>query len=279
VKLIGHTYKESFMNTIKRYPVPAFISITFALSVLVTFAPLSGLSDADRFLILGALIVPLPTIVAIALAAVTGGVRPFLRQTLTLHVDWRWALIALGLAVGARLLVSVLALLTGAIASIEVSAFALPLIVVIYLFALLEEIGWRGFAVRRLVTYRSAFAALLITGIPWSAIHIFFYLAQGADVATLLQVFVLNFALTVMVTWVYLRGGLNIWAAMILHGSQSLFSILNTNMPADLITPYSVMVYSLIALVILIVDRRLWFARAMKDAGGIAILADVSVAN
>jgi membrane protease YdiL (CAAX protease family) len=137
---------------------------------------------------------------------------------------------------------------------------------VIYLFALLEEIGWRGFAVRRLITTRSAFAALLITGIPWSVIHIFFYLAQSADVATLMKVFVLNFALTVMVTWVYLRGRLNIWAAVILHGSQSLFSIFNTNLPADLITPYSVIVYSLIALMILIVDWRMWFARPAKDA-------------
>jgi uncharacterized protein len=261
------------MNTIKRYPVAVFISITFALSVLVTFAPLGNLSDADKFLILGALIVPLPTIAAIALAAVTGGVRPFLRQALNWHVDWRWALIALGLAVGARLLISILALLTGAIASIEVNAFAPPLIVVIYLFALLEEIGWRGFAVRRLVTYRSAFAALLITGIPWSAIHIFFYLAQSADVATLLQVFVLNFALTVMVTWVYLRGGLNIWAAVILHGSQSLFGIFNTNLPADLITQYSVIVYSLIALVILVVDWRRWFARPADDAVGESVLS------
>jgi membrane protease YdiL (CAAX protease family) len=279
VKLTGGTHKENLMTTIKRYPVAAFISITFALSVAVSFAPLSGLTDADKFLILGALIVPLPTIVAIALAAVTGGVRPFLRQVLSWHVDWRWALIALGLAFGARFLISIIALLTGAISMIEVSAFAPPLIVVIYLFALLEEIGWRGFAVRRLITTRSAFAALLITGIPWSVIHIFFYLAQSADVATLLQVFVLNFALTVMVTWVYLRGGFNIWAAVILHGSQSLLSIFNTNMPPDLITSYSVISYSLIALVILAVDRRRWFARPAEEAVGKVIRADVSVAN
>jgi membrane protease YdiL (CAAX protease family) len=279
VKLIVGAYKENLMTTIKRYPVAAFISITFVLSVLVTFVPLSNLTDADRFLILGALIVPLPTIVAIALAAMTGGVRPFLRQTLSWHVDWRWALIALGLAAGARLLISILALLTGAISSIEVSAFAPPLIIAIYLFALLEEIGWRGFAMRRLVTYRSAFAALLITGIPWSIIHIFFYLAQSANVATLLQVFVLNFALTVMVTWVYLRGGFNIWAAVILHGSQSLFSIFNTNLPADLITPYSVIVYSLIALVILVADWRRWFARPLEDVVDKAIRTDVTLAN
>ena len=86
--------------------------------------------------------------------------------------------------------------------------------------------------------------------------------------ATLLQVFVLNFALTVMVTWVYLRGGFNIWAAVILHGSQSLFSILNTNMPVDLITPYSVISYSLIALVILVADWRWWFARPAETKAG-----------
>jgi membrane protease YdiL (CAAX protease family) len=279
MNLTGNNRKEDLMTTIKRYPVAVFICITFILSVVVSFAPLSNLSGADKFLILGALLVPLPTIVAIALAAVTGGVRPFLRETLTLRVNWRWALIALGLAVGARLLVSILALLTGAISTIEVSAFAPPLIVVIYLFALLEEIGWRGFAVRRLVTTRSAFTALLITGIPWSIIHIFFYLAQNADVATLLQVFVLNFALTIMVTWVYLRGGLNIWAAVILHGSQSLFSIFNTNIPADLVTSYSVISYSLIALVILAVDRRRWFARPAETKAGEVTQAIVSVVN
>lgn len=261
----------NLMTPIKRHPVVAFISITFVLSVVVSFAPLSGLAAADKFLILGALLVPLPTIVAIALAVVTGGVRPFLRKALSLHFDWRWALIAIGLAFGARLLMSILALLTGAISTVEVGAFAPPLIVVIYLFALLEEIGWRGFAVRRLVATRSAISALLITGVPWSAIHIFFYLAQGQDAATVLQVFVLNFALTVMVTWVYLRGGFNIWAAVILHGSQSLFSILNTNMPVDLILPYSVISYSLIALVIFIIDRRLWFARPMEDVAGRAM--------
>jgi membrane protease YdiL (CAAX protease family) len=172
------------MTTIKRYPVAAFVSITFALSGTVSFAPRSDLADADKFLILGALIVSIPTIVALALAAVTGGVRSFLREALNWHVNWRWALIALGLAVGARLLMSILALLTGAISAIEVSAVAPVLIVVIYLFAQREEIGWRGFAVRRLVTYRSAFAALLITGIPWSVSHIFFYLAQSADEAS-----------------------------------------------------------------------------------------------
>jgi membrane protease YdiL (CAAX protease family) len=150
---------------------------------------------------------------------------------------------------------------------------------VIYLFALLEEIGWRGYALRRLITTRSAFVALLITGLPWSAIHIFFYLAQGKDVATVLQVFVLNFALTVMVTWVYLRGGQKVWVGVILHGSQSLFSIFNTNIPTDLITPYSVIGYSAIALAILAVDGRLWFARPAEMAVNATAHASVQVTD
>ena len=71
---------------IKRYPVATFISITFALSVAVTFVPVGG---HNQILILGALLVPIPTIVALALAAVTGGVRPFLREALNWHENWR----------------------------------------------------------------------------------------------------------------------------------------------------------------------------------------------
>ncbi len=263
-------------TAIKRYPVAAFIGITFALSVAVTFLPVGG---ENQFLILGALLVPIPTIVALGLASVTGGVRPFLREVLNVQLDWRWALIALGLALIARLSVSVLGLLSGAIAGFGASAIALPLIVVIYLFALFEEIGWRGFAIHRLITTRSAFAAFLITGIPWSAIHIFFYLAQGKDAATVMQVFLLNLALTLMVTWVYLRSGQKIWIGVVLHGSQSLFSILNTNLPAELVTPYSVIGYSLIALVILAIDGRLWFIRPSQAMVGNDIRVDVSSAN
>jgi membrane protease YdiL (CAAX protease family) len=246
------------ISSIKRYPVVAFIALAFILSVAATFAPVG---DSDKFLILGALLVPIPTLVALVLSALTGGIRPFLREVLTWRIDLRWALIAFGIALGARLVISLLALLTGAIPSIQVSAASPPIIVVIYLFALLEEIGWRGFAVRRLMTHHSPFAALLITGIPWSMIHIFFYLSQGASMDTLMQVFLLNFALTVLVTWVYLRGGRKVWIGVFLHGSQSLFGIFNTNLPPDLITQYSVIVYSVFAMVILAIDWRRWFAR------------------
>ncbi len=251
----------NLITSIKRYPVAVFIACAFILSVAATFTPVG---ESDKFLILGALLVPIPTIVALAVSSQIGGIRPFLRDVLKQRVNLRWALAGLGIALGARLAISLVALVTGAIPSIQVSAPVLPIIVVIYLFALLEEIGWRGFAVRRLVIRRSPFAALLITGIPWSIIHIFFYLSQGANASTLMQVFLLNFALTVLVTWVYLRGGRNIWAAVLLHGSQSLFGILNANMPADLITPYSVLVYGVIALAVLAVDRKLWFTRSQE---------------
>jgi hypothetical protein len=66
---------------------------------------------------------------------------------------------------------------------------------------------------------------------------------------------------------------------VILHGSQSLFSVFNTNLPADLITPYSVLVYGLLALVILVADWRRWFAHPAQEAFGKAIRVDASAAN
>jgi uncharacterized protein len=263
--------KEHEMNlkaVIRQHPVAAFIICTFALSVAATFAPVG---EADKFYVLAALIVPIPMIVTIALASVTGGIRYFFRETLNSRVQWRWTLIAFGVALTARLFVSVIALLTGATSSIEVGAAVPALVVVTYLFALLEEIGWRGFAIRRLVTYRSPFVALLITGIPWSIIHIFFYLAQGADVTAVAQVFVVNFALTVMVTWVYLRSGYNIWAAVILHGSQTIFSVFTVNIAPDLFNQYWLISYSLIALAILVADWRMWFAHPVVNTAGEAI--------
>ena len=251
----------NLIRYIKQYPVAVFIICTFILSVAATFAPVG---DENKFLILGALLVPIPAIVSIALAHFTGGIRPFLHDTFDWHMDLKWVLLAFGIALGARLAMSLLALLTGAIPSIVMSAANPAIVIVIYLFALLEEMGWRGFAVRRLILDHSPIAVLLVTGIPWSIIHIFFYLSQGADLATLAQVFVLNFALTTMVTWVYLRGGRKLWVGVILHGSQSLFAIFNTNIAPDLSVTYSVLIYSLIALVVLIIDWRMWFAQSAK---------------
>jgi hypothetical protein len=244
--------------TINRYPVAAFVICVFALSLAASFAPVD---EESKFYVLAALIVPIPTIVALVLASLTGGIRPFLREALNWHVNLRWVLIALGMALAARLLVSVLALLTGAISAIEVGAAVPALIVVTYLFALLEEIGWRAYAFRRLVNDRSPFIALLITGIPWSIIHIFFYLAQGADLTSAAQVFVVNFALTVMLSWVYLRCGRNLWPAVILHGSQTIFSIFTISLAPELFNQYWLMSYGLIALAILAADWRMWFAR------------------
>src|SRR5690606_38015939 len=115
------------------------------------------LAKQISFYVLAVLIVPVPTIVALALASVTGGIRAFLREALGKRVKWRWIFIAFGMAMAARLFVSVIALLAGAISSIEVGTVVPALVVVTYLFAMLEEIGWRGFAIRRLVTYRSPF--------------------------------------------------------------------------------------------------------------------------
>ncbi len=224
----------------------------------VSFAPVGG---EDQFLMLAALIVPIPTLVALVMAALNGGIRSFWRDVFKRHSTLRWLLIGLGIAFTARLLTSILALFAGAITALAVGEVVVPLLIVTYLFALLEEIGWRGFAVRKLVTRQSPLVVLLITGIPWSIIHIFFYLNQGADATTMAQVFVANFMLTVMVTWIYLRSGQNIWPAVILHGSQTLFSFLTSNIPTDLFGQYWVISYSLVALALLVLDWRMWFAR------------------
>lgn len=246
------------VTSARSHSVALFVAVTFAASLAVTLLPVD---EANRFVVLAALLVPIPTVVAIVLAALNGSARAFLSETLRRRPALNWVIIALGLALGARLLVGILAWSTGATSGLTLDAPAPALIVMIYLFALLEEIGWRGFALRRLVRRYSPFAALLITGLPWSAIHIFFYLAQGESASTVLLVFLVNFALTVMVTWVYLRSGENVWVGTVLHGSQTLFAVLNANIPPGLVNQYSVVGYGLIAIALVAADWRRWVSR------------------
>ena len=94
----------------------------------------------------------------------------------------------------------------------------------------------------------------------------FLYLNQAANVTTLAQVFVANLTLSVMVSWIYLRSGHNIWASVVLHGSQTLFSIFTSNIAPALFNQYWIISYSVIALALLVLDWRMWFARPAADS-------------
>jgi uncharacterized protein len=91
-----------------------------------------------------------------------------------------------------------------------------------------EEIGWRGFALPRLLDHNSPFKASLILGLIWGLWHMPIYfvsgsgqndmLKSGGSFSMLFPAFVVwTIGLAVLFTWVYKKTKENLLAAILFH--------------------------------------------------------------
>ncbi len=165
-------------NPLRRYPLLSYFLIAYGFTwtwiivfLLVLNVPLTGLTNIP--VILG------PTVAGFIMTYVmegTPGIIRFLQRFILWRVNILWYLIAL---VGPAILLNLgLLILPGA-----VSTFALPSAETIQGFPvffilvlaiggpLLEEPGWRGFALPRMQERQGPFLASLILGILWAAWH------------------------------------------------------------------------------------------------------------
>ena len=264
-------------TTIKQHPLASFIVLTFGLAYAAFLVPVSG---EGALLLLLTFLVAVPTIVAFALVAVMEGrvgVGAFLRQSFRWRAPMIWYLIAIALGFLMQFGSSVLALLPGRISAIEIgapdAAFIATLIIFLP-FALLEEIGWRGFALRRSLAGQSPFVATLIVGIPWGLIHFGLAVVALSDgrspVAEALTVMVLSFPLT----WVFIKSGRNVLVATVLH---YVFNVSGSMVgPGRVVsmdeTIWFLLVSScLVAAFVILIDWRMWFTRPADTKAGVTV--------
>jgi membrane protease YdiL (CAAX protease family) len=127
----------------------------------------------------------------------------------------KWLLISLGVALALRLGVSVLGLLFVPGYQWQPGPFS-PLLLMAFLFAAGEEIGWRGFALPALLAhgYRPL-TTILLLGVPWALLHLPLVLPGMLSAGTpMLAQFLIMMAMSVLVTWAYLAGGQNIFVIL-----------------------------------------------------------------
>ena len=237
-----------------------FVLLTVGLSFGVYFAFLRAES---RALLVPVVLVFVPTVVCIPLAAASGG-RPGLRRLFGRAAgSLRWVLI--GAAVGAlmRVLVLAVGLILGRPVGIDLRAPGTWFVVFVTIpLAFFEELGWRRFALARLLGSRSPLEAALILGVPWSIIHLILVLPgmMSAGAPAIPQTLVLV-ALSVLLTWVYVRSGGNVLAVTLLHGVQNGLVVLNRGLPMAEATWLMLGVYLALAVIVVLADRRLFFSR------------------
>jgi len=95
------------------------------------------------------------------------------------------------------------------------------------IYALGEEIGWRGFLVPELARVTNYFNTSLIIGLIWAVWHIpgILFMGYNSGVYSWYSIIfftIMIISLSFIMTWLRLKSG-SLWTAVILHGSHNLF--------------------------------------------------------
>ncbi len=211
----------------------------FSLPVFLILVPLLSFA-IPLFLRLPVEITPLamvfvPALLAVILVALTGGrkaVGVLLKKLFQWRVGFKWYILAIGLALGVRLAMSLLALLFGWIPAIRLNDWSPPQFVIISVFivigAIMEELGWRGYALPRLLSVRPALASAMFSGVIWGTTHLALTLPGQMNAGSYwLPTILYIAALSVILTWFYLQTQGSLAIPILYHVGQSFFVFLN----------------------------------------------------
>ncbi|HRQ42655.1 MAG TPA: CPBP family glutamic-type intramembrane protease [Chloroflexota bacterium] len=215
-------------SLINRYAVAIFCALAILLSFATYFLPLPRE-------VLPFVIVCIPPILAIFLTAITdgrSGVRSLLRKLVEWRISLGWLATALAVAFAMRLAVSLLALALGMIPVMQLrptTVTEVVMLAVIFLLAgILEEWGWRGYVLPKLLKTQTALFASLVIGVLWGLLHLALHLpGMPSNGLPLLPTMLQLIGLSIILTWFFIRGGRNIILTTIFHAAQSFFVILN----------------------------------------------------
>lgn len=213
---------------LERYAIATFCTLTVLLSYASYLLPIPREGLPFVFVVI-------PAVMAVVLAAVTegrSGIRSLSGGATRRRVGAGWIAAALFLALAMRLAIAVIAQMMDLIPAIPFQpqnwAQVMVLGVIYIVAAIFEEVGWRGYALRRMLDRHSALFSSLALGIPWGVIHIALHLpgmwSEGLPWApTVVQLV----ALSVVITWLFVRSGYSLLIAILFHAAQSFFGFLN----------------------------------------------------
>jgi len=123
--------------------------------------------------------------------------------------------------IGIILVVGLLAFLVGWTPAVEIRIPAISQLifnaVFILLVAVLEEFGWRGYALPRLLARRSPLTASLMIGIAWGILHIGIGLLDGRP---WLPTLLIPLGLSIVLTWLFLHTRGSLAMAILFHFSM-----------------------------------------------------------
>ncbi len=219
------------VRLLRRHPLISFFVMAYAISwtyviVFLVVWPLPDTIVTDTPELLG------PVVAGFVMTAVVSG-RAGVRQLLRRFVMWRvrgvWYLYAL-VAIPALYFIAV-ALVPGALGSFKVPSLTasllypvLFLVVLVLDGPLLEEPGWRGFALPRLQARWGALLGAVILGIMWAGWHAPQYFTKtfaaangGLTVSGVIVFLLAVVSFSLLITWAFNNTGGSLLIAILSH--------------------------------------------------------------
>lgn len=215
---------------LRSHPLLLYFILAFAM-----FWGCLGLGLVDKFFwvpILGPFAPALAAIVVSGLSGRKSEVRALLRRLGVWRVGFAWYLVAIGLPVAEDLFAAGLAALGGAFSATRISLVSLvlpvPAMWVVFVFAAGEELGWRGFALPRLLASRTGLEASLILGTLHAVWHWPLILVphQWLSGVPLLPYSLRTISDAIAFTWIVQSTRGSVLMPTLFHGSSNLGRIL-----------------------------------------------------
>jgi membrane protease YdiL (CAAX protease family) len=98
-----------------------------------------------------------------------------------------------------------------------------------FFFALLEEVGWMGYAFDSMQARWSALKASLILGTLWAIWHVPLYILAGLDPVWIVGQLLSLIAIRILIVWLYNNTGRSAFAVILFHAVYNLCTMLITS--------------------------------------------------
>jgi len=255
------------MNTwADRYRLLTFGIVVAAAEVAALLARLGR--EATPFALV--LIPPMAALVVTGLSSGLAGIRRLLARLGRWRVGGRWYLAAVGIPLIATLAIDAVGLLLGAasldrlVGALTASALLIPVVVVVP--AMLEELGWRGFAVQAAVDAgHSPGWAASVVGLMFVSVHIPLHLpGQIYDSLPLWPLPVTLLAYAVLLTWIYLRTGGSVLLAGLMHAALNATLPLTWGLDPRWAWQARAGVFGVIAALVMVISGWTWWRSSMR---------------
>lgn len=255
---------------LKRHAVLWFVVITVSLSLGTYFLPLP---IEQRSLLVPLLLVLIPTAVSIPMALITegkAGLRQMLSTARLRHGGVKWLLIGAGLGILIRVLIWVIAVLLRMPVRADFSdSTAWFVLLATIPLALFEEIGWRSYALERVLKGYSLLAASLLVGLPWGILHLTIVLPgmmnEGVPATVQVGSVIL---ISIILAWAYVRSGHSLWTVTLLHGVQNGLVVLNRGLSIVSGSWLLLAACFILVMALVVIDRPLFFRKSAEAQSG-----------